>query len=280
MSDAARPADLVPRPGVPDGLTPWALFLDVDGTLLEFSAHPDLVMVDAALCELLDRLAAGLDGALALVSGRAIETLDRLFAPRRFAAAGLHGLELRPAGGPALHSMPLTAATRLLDCLADELEAGLSLFTGVLVERKGPALALHYRQAPSAAAAVKAAARATQGLLGDGYRLQEGHAVVELVPVSASKGVAIGCLLEQPPFRGRRPVFIGDDLTDEGGFSAVNARQGLSIRVGDQGDSAASCRLADTHAVRRWLSDEVCPALERLRDRSGGAAGPSALRSA
>ena len=251
-----QPADSAPDPVVATALPPVALFLDIDGTLLHLAPHPDAVVVDDDLRHLLDGLDRRLGGAFALVSGRALADIDRLFAPRRFAAAGLHGLEwrLKGAGDAVLLAMPRELRTQSV-----EIANRLAAFHGVLIERKGPAVAVHYRRAPEAEAHVYLAAQEALAALGPGYRLLEGHAVVELIPASASKGGAVRHFMAAAPFMGRQPVFVGDDVTDESAFAVVNELGGLSVRVGPEIPTAAQKRLADVAAVRSWLAEIAGP---------------------
>jgi trehalose 6-phosphate phosphatase len=233
-----------------------ALFLDIDGTLLDLAPHPDAVVVDDDVRGLLDALQGAHDGAMALVSGRTLADIDRLFAPRRFAAAGLHGLEWRQA---ATANAVLLPTPRGLRTLSVELADRLARFPGVLLERKGPALALHFRRAPEAEAAVCLAARDALARLGSGYRLLEGHCVVELLPAAANKGAAVQRFMAAPPFAGRRPVFIGDDITDESGFAAVNTLGGFSVRVGKSAPTAARFTVGTVAAARHWLAGLANP---------------------
>jgi trehalose 6-phosphate phosphatase len=230
---------------------PVALFLDIDGTLLDLAPHPDAVVVDDEVRGLLDRLQTRLGGAMALVSGRTLAGIDRLFAPRRYAAAGLHGLEWRQSGSADAVLQPMP---RELRTLSVALGHRLARFPGVLLEPKGPALALHFRRAPEAEAEIYLAAKDALAALGPGYRLLEGHCVVELLPSAASKGDAVRRFMAAPPFAGRRPVFVGDDVTDEHGFAAVNDLGGLSVRVGPAAPTAARLALGDVGSLRRWLS--------------------------
>lgn len=226
-----------------------ALFLDVDGTLLEFAEQPMAVVVPARLRALLADLQRACGGALALVSGREIDTIDRLFGLPELPAAGLHGLERRAGRGRIRR--PPDAAPALAGIqgrLADFVRA----HPGVILEHKRVALAVHYRAAPAQAAAVAALAEELAAELPDGLCLQQGHMVVEVRPAGADKGMAIEAFLAEPPFAGRRPVFVGDDLTDEHGFAVVNAAAGMSIKVGE-GASVARYRLRDPAAVHRWL---------------------------
>ncbi|HEX2082842.1 MAG TPA: trehalose-phosphatase, partial [Xanthomonadaceae bacterium] len=189
------------------------MFLDVDGALLPFADTPDGVRVPPSLRTRLGALYEQLDGALALVSGRRIDTLDALFAPLRLPCAGLHGLERRH--GDKLEQAPVASA----EALARVREAGLRVaekYDGALVEDKGPAIAFHWRGDELAAADFEGlAAMAVMEL--PGYHLQYGNRVVELKPQGADKGTAIDAFLREAPFAGRMPVFVGDDLTDEYG---------------------------------------------------------------
>ncbi len=238
------------RPPLPSVSASWALFLDVDGTLLEHAERPDAVKADAMLVELLARLARATGGALALISGRAVADLDALFAPLVLPAAGQHGLERRDAsGGIHLHPFPVPplrrAAARLAEFAAQH--------AGLFFEDKGRNLALHYRQAPQLAEAVRGAASAAAAELGAGFELQAGKQVFEIKPGGRDKGLAIEEFTNEPPFAGHTPVFVGDDLTDEFGFGVVNRLGGLSVKVGP-GQSVARWRLADAGEVREWLA--------------------------
>ncbi len=240
------------RPPPPSIDKAWALFLDVDGTLLSFATEPSAVVVDPVLRDSLRHVHQRLDGALALISGRPLSTLDRLFAPLRLPAAGLHGLERRNGDR---QSAPV-AAPGALHRIRAEAEALSARLPGTLVEDKDVALGLHWRAAPQHGPQLRAFAEAALQRL-PGYRLQPGDHVVELRPAGADKGDAIAALLDQPPFRGRIPVFVGDDLTDEHGFAVVNARHGLSVLVGTREPSAAHYTLPDVAAVHAWLEDAL-----------------------
>src|SRR5690606_14386072 len=228
----------------------WALFLDVDGCLLDLAPHPDQVSVPARLRTTLDSLARRLDGALALVSGRSLAGLDALFAPLRLPAAGLHGLEWR--AGTASRAAP--APPSALAAIHAEAKAIAAEYPGAVVEDKGPALGLHWRAAPAAMEALRGFAEAALPRL-PGFRLQHGHSVVELRPDGGDKGAAIAALMRETPFRGRIPVFAGDDITDESGFAVVNAQDGISVLVGTREPSAAHFGLSGPRAVRRWLEE-------------------------
>jgi len=229
----------------------WALFLDVDGTLVDFAEYPDAVVVPGQLREVLQRIFRRNGGALALVSGRRLADVDRLFDPVRYPGAGQHGLERRGIHGSVTRVAGV--AERINDA-AREIQAQASGLGGVVVEHKGLTLALHYRLAPHMRDWVAGATRALLQRLGDDFRLIEGKMVFEIGLSGKDKGVAIAEFMHEAPFAGRLPVFVGDDVTDEDGFAMVNALNGLSVKVGP-GFSAARWRLSDAEDVRRWLED-------------------------
>jgi trehalose 6-phosphate phosphatase len=236
-----------------------ALFFDVDGTLLDIAAKPSDVIADASLLDLLGELLIRTQGATALVSGRSIADIDRIFTPLRVTAAGLHGAEMRFPDGSARR-----AAVDVLDYARPGLVRFVADNPGLMLEDKGGAIAVHYRERPDLAMDV---GKFVSGFASrDGVELQAGKFVVELKPVVHDKGTAIAELLERAPFKGRIPAFIGDDLTDESGFAFVNAVGGMSLRVGMATMSThAQVVLPDPAALRTILlaalqvPDEVSP---------------------
>jgi trehalose 6-phosphate phosphatase len=235
----------------PPPLSPrWALFLDVDGTLLEHADHPQAVRVEPRLIALLRDLLRESGGAVALISGRAVTDLDRLFAPLKFPAAGQHGTERRAADGSMHRHRP---PSNRLEEAARSLARLSAAHSGLVVEDKGLSLALHYRLAPALERLVYREMSAAAAALGDGFELQEGKFVFEIKPGGKDKGSAIAEFMAEAPFAGRMPVFLGDDLTDEYGFALVNSSGGHSIKVG-AGQSAARWRLAGAAAVNDWLA--------------------------
>lgn len=230
--------------------TAFALFLDFDGTLVDIAERPDAVAVDPELPGALARLRDFLGGALALVSGRPIETLDRFLNPERFDAAGLHGLERRIAG----QSFPCRPEDHPdLRRALEEARRFVAAHQGLVVEDKGCSFAIHWRLRPELASEAAQVAEEAAARLGARYRLQHGKAVAEILPAEAGKGPAIAWFLERAPYGGRRPIFVGDDLTDEHGFAAVNERGGLSIRIGG-GPSVAQRRIGSPAALRNLLT--------------------------
>lgn len=225
------------------------VFLDLDGTLLHLRDDPAPVRADAGLLTLLQSCAARLDGALAIVSGRPISELDVSFAPLRLPAAGIHGLQHRSADG-VTNTIPVDAAP--LRAAAPRLALAMEEMPMTHLEDKGASLALHWRRAPQYGAALRTLAAQTLQHLGSGFRLLEGDCVVELVPRAANKGDAVRTFMNEAPFRGRRPLFIGDDITDIPGFDAAREAGGLGIAVGTR--VQADHQFADVEAVRSWLA--------------------------
>jgi len=241
----------------------WAMFLDVDGTLLHIAETPGGVEVSDHLRDVLARLAPAMGQALALVSGRPIATLDHFFSPLLLPAAGLHGLEFRsPTGEIRSLGDPL-----LLEPLRPALAAFADAHPGVIYEDKRRTLALHYRRAPAAAEAARRLVRELTGRYGKGLHVVDGKMVLEIKPRLTDKGAAVEAFLREAPFHGRLPVFIGDDVTDEDAFQVVNDLGGHSIRVGVGQDTRARYRLPDVDAVIGWL--EVVAL--RAADYRGGA---------
>jgi trehalose 6-phosphate phosphatase len=232
----------------------YALFLDFDGTLVDIAPTPDAVFVSEDLRADLLSLRERLEGALALVSGRRIETLDAFMAPARFDAAGLHGLEMRLDGRLRAQG----GGSRKLESVRAALEHRLVEWPGALIEDKKQSVAIHWRKAPEAEAVIRELLEEMAVTLAPDFRIQHGKAVAEILPARAHKGVAIDAMLNEPPYAGRVPVFIGDDVTDEDGFRIVNAHNGYTVKVGPE-KTAATFRLASAHDVRarlgRWARD-------------------------
>ncbi|MES1937980.1 trehalose-phosphatase [Salinisphaera hydrothermalis] len=236
---------------LPDPEEHWALFLDVDGTLIHIAEHPDSVQPSPRLGEILNAAADAFDGALALVSGRPIAEIDRLTERVAPAASGLHGLELRtPAGGYEApdHDTPgMHTARERLQALTDE-------HAGLYLEDKQATLALHFRQAgDTARRAAEDTIDAIKNDAGGALSVLAGKSVLELKPARGNKGRALQRLMSDPPFAGRCPVYVGDDVTDEAAFVAVNSLGGVSIRVGEPAVSAARYRLNTVDEVLAWL---------------------------
>ncbi|HVI55087.1 MAG TPA: trehalose-phosphatase [Luteibacter sp.] len=241
--------DTLPRPAIDLVDADTALFLDADGTLLAFADDPDAVGLADGLLDTLDSLHAALGGAMALVSGRAISALDRIFDRPHWAAAGQHGMERRDTTGN-LVTLPVDTAE--LARLREAVHAVAAELPGVRVEDKSWSVAWHCRERPEYQAEL--ARRAPEIAAGfPGFELQPGSYVFEFKPRGMDKGVAVAAFLDEAPFRGRRPVYLGDDLTDEHGFAVVNARGGASVRIGARTPSQATFTLSSPADVHAWL---------------------------
>jgi trehalose 6-phosphate phosphatase len=248
-----RARRLAPPPPLPRDC---AVFLDVDGTLFRLAATPDHVRVDKEVAALLPVLLDAMNGAVALITGRSIRDADRLFPGPVFPMAGQHGYERRTADGSWHVHVPHAAE---LVRLRDGLASLAARHKGLLLENKGVTMAVHYRRAPRLAGYVHRAMRAevARANRGDaGWRLQSGKSVLEVKPDGRNKGTAILEFMAESPFRGRFPVFAGDDCTDEFGFDVVARLGGWGIKVGE-GPTIAQYRLADVDAVRQWIAASV-----------------------
>lgn len=244
MTDVATPLPL--PPALSAGR--YAFFFDVDGTLAAIQPQPDAVFIPDSVRAQLVALSALCEGALALVSGRPINQLDALAAPWQGPAAGVHGAERRDAQ-QQIHRVALPEQTAT--AVEQHLRSAMAQWPGTALEAKGMAFALHYRQAMQHQQDVLNLAGDVVNRFAD-LALQPGKCVVEIKPQGIDKGEAIRAFMQEAPFIGRTPVFLGDDLTDEKGFQAVNALQGISIKVGE-GKSQARYRLDDVAAVYAWL---------------------------
>ena len=231
---------------------PWAaegtaLFLDLDGVLAAIELRPQDVKPRPWRSRLLRRLVERLDGRLAIVSGRTLEEVDRILDGAVPAVGAVHGLVRRRSDGRRGE----TIASPGLAAVRAGLGEMAARHPGLMLENKGVAVALHYRQAPELGAKVRAAAeRLAQE---QGLKLQLGDMVAEVRSPGSDKGGAVRAFMQEPPFRGAIPIFVGDDLTDEDGFAAAQALGGVGVLVGPERATAARRRLADADAVRAWL---------------------------
>jgi trehalose 6-phosphate phosphatase len=228
-----------------------ALFLDVDGTLLDIAATPDRVVVPDGLAATIARLERLLGGALAIVTGRTLADLDRLFFPLRTRAAGVHGAEMRFEPNAVAVAVP--GAAPLPDSLWREFAAVTLAFPGALAENKRYSFTAHYRAAPNAAAPLRAALLSLLDRQAtDDLELADTLCAYEIKSSGFDKGEAVGRFLERPPFVGRRPMFVGDDSSDEFGFRSVADRRGYAFAVGAARPEVDHV-FADPAKVRLWL---------------------------
>ena len=239
-----------------------ALFLDFDGTLADLAPLPHLVEVEPDLVGTLRALHTCLGGALAIVSGRPVAELDQFLQPLRLPAAGIHGAEFRN-GAERIARPPAPGIGPLLP----RLEALVLKYPGLKLERKSVAVAIHYRQVPELEPLVRAA---VVDLLRDAIGLDAlpGKMVIEIKPAGVDKGGAIAAFMRTPPFAGRMPLFAGDDVTDEAGFTVVRELGGIGLLVGQRA-SAASHSLPQPADLREWLHRSA-HALTHLHAQRGG----------
>jgi trehalose 6-phosphate phosphatase len=248
---AARPT---PADLLADDPGKYALFLDVDGTLVEIAPTPDDVVVPPGLAELVVRTAAGLNGALAIVTGRQLSEIDSLLTPAKPVGAGVHGTELRTqAGGPIT-----TIAASIPHELIAELTELARNWPGVIVEPKGQGLAIHYRQAPALKREIEkellARLESHRNEYSNDLVLCDGRKLFEIVPAGNSKGTALASLVELPQFRGRIPIMIGDDVGDEPAFAAAERLGGVGLRVGGEHFGHTNVDLDGPKDVVAWLT--------------------------
>ena len=235
---------------LPEPRASWALFLDFDGCIVDIAPTPQAVEVPETLPALLAALRGALGGAVAIVTGRPIAQIDGFLGAAVPAVAGLHGLERRRADGAIVRAAPPDAGLREVRA---SLEAFAAARPGVLVEDKKHAVALHYRLAPSSKDACREALDAALEGGRERWRVVEGKCVFEIGPPGPDKGTAVEAFLREAPFRGRTPVFCGDDATDEDGFAAVGARGGVGIRVGRGAATRAAVRVGTVRELLDWL---------------------------
>ena len=225
-----------------------ALFLDFDGTLAEIAPAPDLVQFFPATRHIVDVLTKSFSGAVAIVTGRNISEIDGHMAPLKLPIAGLYGLVHRTAAGDIV-DFPVVG--KALARASAELKTMVEQHPGLLLELKGQTIALHYRSRPDLGGACHAAVRsAIQGR--PGLKMIEGKMVVEITPSGADKGRAVQYFLREPPFIGRRPIYAGDDVSDEDAFSVANALGGITIKIGP-GPTVARYRARDIPELLTWL---------------------------
>jgi trehalose 6-phosphate phosphatase len=236
--------------GLGSSLAGHALCLDVDGTILDLAPSPDAVEVPDWMVPLLQRLSDKLGGAVAFVSGRSIAAIDRLFEPLKLPSIGVHGGEMRTPDGRVVIDDELCGE---LSAVKPLLQRQVAKWRGVLLEDKGSAIALHYRSVPEHGREVLKLAETVVAGMGAEFAVLVGKCVVEIRPRHMTKGAALQRLMQSVPFRGRTPIFAGDDCTDEDAFEVVNRLGGISVRVGQTDRTAATCQLADPEQLRSWL---------------------------
>jgi trehalose 6-phosphate phosphatase len=220
-----------------------AFLLDFDGTLVDIAPSPDLVVLPADLRDNLPRLRARCGGALAIVTGRPIAQLDFYFGNALYAVAGEHGTAIRHAPDDPIETLPLPDTPPHWAAAAKGLAVR---YPGTFLEPKRHGFVLHYRAAPEAGQALRAGLSDLLAERPEAFQLMGAKMAWEVKPTGVDKGTAVSAMMKRPPFEGRLPVYIGDDITDEDGMRAARALGGLGLRLPDV--------FADAAAVRRWIA--------------------------
>ncbi len=236
------------QPPQPPNLQDFALFLDVDGTLADIASRPTLAKITPDTLAALGILSSRMEGAVAIISGRKLEEVDALMGLQKYAAAGIHGAELRSADGRVTIDHALAPSIGELEA---ELRGRVGGADGIIVERKPVSVAVHYRENPALhdeihELAVQLVRSRPQ------FKLMTGKMIIEILPARIDKGLAIRTLMQSPPFSGRTPIFAGDDVTDEDGFIVVREMNGISIKIGN-GPSQAEWGFNTAAGFREWL---------------------------
>jgi len=246
--------DILQPPPFP--VADWAFFLDFDGTLVDIAPHPEAIRVADGLTGLLEDIRRVAGGAVAVVTGRMLADLDAYLHMPDLAASGVHGLERR--GCDVIDPGEREEARRALSLIRDCASGLLARYPALQVEDKGEAIAIHFRSAPEKGSEVLQTMTRAADTANGTLSVLNGKMVVEVKPSAATKGAAVEAFLAQPVFAGRRPCFIGDDVTDEDGFRVCKARGGITIHVGpDTAETMAEYRLPSPDAVHRWLGQLV-----------------------
>jgi trehalose 6-phosphate phosphatase len=245
----------VGKPGVEDlgrvltNSAEYALFIDIDGTLLDMAPKPDEAVVPAGLVGTLTRLERRFGGAVALVTGRRVADADRFFAPLRLVTSGVHGAEARtrPGGETALLAAPVPPG------MLQAVHAIAEREPGILVEEKGAGVAVHYRNAPHMRPAIERDLGRIVGEWQD-FAVRCGRKVLELVPRGHSKGTGLGSLMHLPAFSGRRPIMIGDDHGDEPAMRMAQCLGGFGLKVAGEHFDRSRADFDSAAGVRSWLA--------------------------
>jgi trehalose-phosphatase len=239
------------------------LFLDYDGTLADFAATPDLIEADLQLAGLLAALARQPGIRLAIVSGRRLSHIRALLKAPGVLLAGTYGIEFLSREDNEIHRLDFMAYRPALEAVKPALESLLAGRPGFYLEDKGWSLALHARfaeedEAEEVIETAREIFKQAKDL--ENFRLLGGHKFLEICPVTGDKGETVAYLLDQYPWPGALPVYLGDDERDEEAFRVIVQRGGIAIRVGaEERASLAQCRLENPEAVRRWLKKIIDP---------------------
>ncbi|HML41443.1 MAG TPA: trehalose-phosphatase [Hyphomicrobium zavarzinii] len=241
----------------------FALFLDVDGTLLELAATPRSVRVPDGLSDLLGQLTRRLDGAVAIISGRLISEIDQILSPLKLTASGVHGAELRKAPDSDIERVTPVLPLEIVE----EMRRLAARIPGVIAEPKGPGLAIHYRLAPHAEADILAVIEDFLDRHAGAFELLPGKRLYEIIPSGLSKGTALAALASLPAFRGRVPIMIGDDIGDETAFAAAEGMKGFGLRVAGEHYHEEMADFSGPRSVLTWL-ERIAGATQQPAERA------------
>jgi len=227
----------------------WALFIDIDGTLLEMAPAPDAVVVPPEVVRILAALEKTFGGAVALSTGRQVRDADQLLAPLQLTTCGVHGTEARLVPG----GKTLTLVPPVPQALLGAVIEVAHMAPGALVEPKGVGIAVHYRNVPDARPLlVQELARVLLSF--DQFKLHPGRRVLEIIPQGYSKGTALAWLMQLAPFQSRRPIMIGDDAGDQPALVAAEQHGGFGLKVAGEHFSQAESDFHSISQVRSWLA--------------------------
>lgn len=247
-------------------MTKLSLFLDFDGTLIELADHPGSVSIPKQLLPALDRIEGKLNGAMALVSGRNICSLDKLLFPYRGPAIGVHGAEMRQSGPTSVQfvSSPISNGTK------DTIASTLQRYPDTFMEDKGIAIAVHGRREATLTRALADELAKICRQLCPGWHCIRGRRVIEIKPLAVDKGTGLNWLMSQVPFVETVPVVMGDDITDLDMFAAAKLLGGLTISIGERIVGYGDCHLRSPNAViqliEKWVSFDIDAGLAEVED--------------
>jgi len=242
----------------------WALFIDIDGTLLDMASTPDAAVVPPGLVQTLTRLAKMFNGAVALITGRRVSGADRFFAPLELVTSGVHGTEARTVSGGDTAMLAAPVPSGLVQAVNDVAR----ISPGILVEEKGAGVAVHYRNAPESRSAIEAELRRIARRW-ENFALRSGRKVLDLVPKTYSKGTGLRSFMRLPAFHGRRPIMIGDDHGDEPALREAQRLGGIGLRVAGEHFSHDCADFDGAASVRSWLA--ALASQPKLQAHSGAA---------